>query len=477
MMLLTESAPITCIIRGGTVVNSEFSKIMDVFISNDLVVALTEPNVDPGLARNVNCFEIDAKGKMVLPGGVDPHCHVGFKSGVFSTLDDYREASTAAIFGGTTTIIDFAIPESGETPLDAVKRQMERSKESLCDSALHGCVITWDESTAHQIGEIVDLGVITIKMFTTYRGESMADDDTILRVMRELKDVGGMVVIHCESNHLIEEDQRKAEQMNQVSAKWHASTRSELAELSSVRGILDIASAIEAPIYFVHQSTKSAVQLVSEARARGVFCYSEAVLHHLVLDDAKYDEAQPERYVCCPPLRSRSTVAGLVEALLNGQISTLGSDHCCYNIEQKMRHNSDVRNMPNGLPGVETRLTVGLSLLVQQLGLPIERFVAISSTNPAKLNGLYPKKGAIIPGSDADIVIWDLDCSYTLDESDLHMATDYSPYHGMQTAARPIMTMLRGRVVVKDGVLVDKRAYGRFVSGTKVDFSRFISGL
>lgn len=476
-MLSTEASPITCIIRGGTVVNAEFSKIMDVFISNDVIVALTEPNVDPGFSRESKCIEIDAKGKMVLPGGVDPHCHVGFKSGVFSTLDDYREASKAAVFGGTTTIIDFAIPEGNETPLDAVKRQMERSIDSLCDSALHGCVITWDESMDQQIEKIVNLGVLTIKMFTTYRGESMADDDTILKVMSRLKDVGGMVVIHCESNHLIEEDQRKAEQLNQVSAKWHGSTRSELAELSSVRAILDIAMAIEAPIYFVHQSTKSAVQLVAEARASGVFSYSEAVLHHLVLDDDKYDEAQPERYVCCPPLRPRSTVDGLVEALLNGQISTLGSDHCCYNIEQKMRHNSDVRNMPNGLPGVETRLPVGLSVLVQQLGLPIERFVAISSTNPAKLNGLYPKKGAIIPGSDADIVIWDLDCSYTLDETELHMATDYSPYHGTKLASRPILTMLRGRVIVKDGVLVDENTHGRFVPGKKVDYSQFISGL
>ena len=472
-----DGSQITCIIRGGTVVNAEFSKIMDVFISNDIVVALSEPNADPGLLQAVSCLEIDARGKMVLPGGVDPHCHVGFKSGVFSTLDDYREATTAAIFGGTTTIIDFAIPEGNETPLDAVKRQMERSGDSLCDSALHGCVISWDDSMADQIAEMVDLGVLTIKMFTTYRGESMADDDTILRVMRRLKDLGGMVVIHCESNHLIEEDQRKAEQLNQVSAKWHASTRSELAELSSVRGILDIADAIEAPIYFVHQSTKAAVHLVAAARERGVFSYSEAVLHHLVLDDGRYDEVQPERYVCCPPLRPRSTVDGLVETLLTGLISTLGSDHCCYNIEQKMRHNGDVRTMPNGLPGVETRLTVGLSIIVGQLGLPIERFVAISSTNPAKLHGLFPKKGAIIPGSDADIVIWDLDCSYTLDESDLHMATDYSPYHGMQLAARPIMTMLRGRVVVKDGELADKKSYGHFVPGVKVDYSRFISGL
>ena len=476
-MATTESAPITCIIRGGTVVNSEFSKVMDVFISNGVIVALSEPNLDPGLTREVNCEEIDARGKMLLPGGVDPHCHVGFKSGVFSTLDNYREASRAAVFGGTTTIIDFAIPEGDETPLDAVKRQMQKSSHSLCDSALHGCVITWDESIAQQLEKIVNLGVLTIKMFTTYRGESMADDDTILRVMSRLKELGGMVVIHCESNHLIEEDQRKAQELSQLTAKWHATTRSELAELASVRGILDIADAIKAPIYFVHQSTKSAVQLVAEARAGGALSYSEAVMHHLVLDDSKYEEPEPERYVCCPPLRSRSTVDGLVETLLNGQISTLGSDHCCYNMEQKMRHNSDVRNMPNGLPGVETRLTVGLSVLVQQLGLPIERFVAISSTNPAKLNGLYPKKGAIIPGSDADIVIWDLDCSYTLDEADLHMATDYSPYHGMELTARPILTMVRGRVVVKDGVLVNEERHGRFVAGAKVDYSKFISGL
>ena len=137
-----DGSQITCIIRGGTVVNAEFSKIMDVFISNDIVVALSEPNADPGLLQAVSCLEIDARGKMVLPGGVDPHCHVGFKSGVFSTLDDYREATTAAIFGGTTTIIDFAIPEGNETPLDAVKRQMERSGDSLCDSELHGCVIS-----------------------------------------------------------------------------------------------------------------------------------------------------------------------------------------------------------------------------------------------------------------------------------------------------------------------------------------------
>lgn len=458
----------TVLIKNGIVVDSSGQRPVDILIEGETIFALVEPGKAADLEDTKNVLVIDAEGHYVLPGGVDPHCHVNFKSGPYTSLDNHVEATRAAVLGGTTTIVDFSVPAPDETPLMAVHRQLKLIPGSLCDVALHGCVVQWDETTAEQLHEISELGISTIKMYTTYRGETMANEDTILAVMRHLADHGGMVVIHCEANHIIEENQRVSAHSKGLGAAHHHKTRSSLAELAAVSEVLAIAETVDAPVYFVHQSTAEAVELVSAARRRGLNAFSEAVVHHLRLDDSLYLSEHPERYVCCPPLRSADEVKGLQSKALSGEINTIASDHCCYDLKQKEENSSDVRNMPNGLPGVETRLPVAFTLLVNELGMPMSRFVELTSTNPAKLNGLYPRKGCLLPGSDADIVLWDPRIKRRISHVDLHMATDYTPFEDIETTGWPVTVLVRGQLIVHNGELIDGQANGHFAKSSSL---------
>ena len=256
-----------------------------------------------------------------------------------------------------------------------------------------------------------------------------------------------------------------------VAADQMAVTRPELAETSSVAEILAIAESQGTGVYFVHQSTPAAVELVAAARARGMAAFTESVAHHLVLDDSCYQGADPERFVCCPPLRPQNTVRALGAHLFTGEITTIGSDHCCYDLTQKRVNRHDVRQMPNGLPGVETRLPVIFSRYVSEQGLPLTRFVELTAANPARTNGLYPRKGSLMPGADADIVLWDPAAQWTVHAADLHMATDYTPYEGMALTGRPIVVVAGGRVLVRDGELLDSEPRGRHLRAQPIDLA------
>lgn len=451
------------VVRGGTVVEAGWSGPADVVITGGRVTALAAPGTAPAAAS-----VIDAAGHLVLPGGVDPHCHVGFTSGDFTSLDDYRQCTTAAVHGGTTTIVDFAIPRPGENPADAAHAQRAKAGEGLCDSALHACVVEWDDTVPDQLASLVADGIATVKMFTTYRGETMADEDTVLRTMKTLAALGGMVVIHCEADHIIGDAQRRCADAGRIGASHMADTRPGLAETASVAEILAIAESVDAPVYFVHQSTAEAVELVAAARRRGVRAYSEAVAHHLVLDDSAYAGDRPERFVCCPPLRPADQVRALGRHLFTGEVTTIGSDHCCYDTAQKESRSGDVRAMPNGLPGVETRLPVIFSEYVVRRGLRVTRFVELTAANPARTNGLYPRKGTLLPGADADLAIWDPTAEWQITAGGLHMATDYTPYEGMTVTGRPKTVLVGGRVVVDNGALTDPTPRGRHIKATPI---------
>ncbi|WP_104176963.1 amidohydrolase family protein [Cryobacterium sp. Y50] len=296
----------------------------------------------------------------------------------------------------------------------------------------------------------------------------MADESTILKTLTHLRSTGGLAYVHAESNSLVESSQLDAVERNQISAGFHGETRSELAEVAAVRTVLDLAEAAGAPVYFVHQSTPAAIEAVREARNRGLRVFSETVVHHLVLDDAVYEGDCPELYVCCPPIRSKNSMLRVGELLGSGHVDTVGSDHCCYDTQQKASSKSDVRTMPNGLPSVETRLPVLFSQFVTTGRMTAMKFVELSSANPARLNGLFPRKGLIAPGSDADIVLWDPSAKVTLRSSDLHMATDFTPYEGISVTGRPIAAFVRGRSVVRKGEFIDSAPQGRHVKASPV---------
>lgn len=444
------------VVHGGTVVNAGGSAAATVVVTGGRVVAVQ----DPSLPFPPHDRAVDAGGGLVLPGGVDPHCHIGQRLGAYAQLDDYESAGVAALWGGTTTVIDFAIPDPGQRPVDAVRERRGLAAVSRCDTALHGCVITWDDTSADQIAEMAELGVRTIKMFTTYAGVVMAGPDTVLEVLRTLHARGGIAYVHAEANHVIEDAQVLAAAAQEAAARHMPRTRPEIAESSAVAQVLATAEHVGAPVYFVHQTTAEAVDMVRAARRRGVRAYTETCPHYLYLDERTYSGEHPERYVCCPPLRAAQTVGALRARALVGDIDTLGSDHCCYSTEQKSEHSHDVRIMPNGLPGVETRLPVTFTQLVVEGGMPVERFVGMFATNPARLNGLT-HKGVVAAGADADLVVLDPARRRPAAVADLHMATDYTPYEGEELAGWPSVVVSGGRVVVDADGFHDPGPVGR----------------
>jgi dihydropyrimidinase len=449
------------LIVNGTVVTSGWSGPADVLVVDGRVAALSQPGAWPVPATRRT---IDASGCFVMPGGVDPHCHIAVPLGEFVTLDGFASASMAALAGGTTTIVDFAIPVPGEDPRDALRSKLQLAADSRCDFALHGCIADDGTDVPRVVQDLVEDGVRTIKLFTTYRDLLMVGVETVEAVMRALKPHEGLTYVHAEANDVIERAQQEAAEHHRIDATGMAGTRPVPAEEAAVAAVLAAAERAAAPVYFVHQSTPGAVDMVTAARRSGTRAFSESCPHYLALTDEAYSGPYPERFVCCPPLRDKQSVQALGLRVARGQLHTVGSDHCCYDTAQKLLRKDDVRLMPNGLPGVETRLGVVWDEFVNAGKMTPEAFVALVAANPARLNGLYPRKGSLEPGADADIVIFDPSEVRTISSSELHMHTDYTPYEGRTVRGWPTTVVSGGAVVLDDGKLIDPGPVGRFQS-------------
>lgn len=446
------------VITGGLVINASHRELATIVVVDRKVSALLAPGAPVPAARRL----IDVSGHMVLPGGVDPHCHIGEVVGEFSGQDDYKSATVAALHGGTTTLVNFAIPEGDETPVDAARRKKAEAAGSRVDTALHGGIVTWKPELAGQIAELAQMGIRTVKMFTTYKGERMAEPETVLEVLRSLHQQGGMGYIHAEADHVIQDATTVSASTGAVGVAHMPQMRPELAENAAVAQVLATAEHLQAPVYFVHQSTSEAVGQVRSARQKGLKAYTETCPHYLLLNSDLYSREDAEAFVCCPPLRDENTRVGLVQSALVGDIDTIGSDHCCFTIEQKSEHRHDARKMPNGMPGVETRIPAAYTALVKNAGLSLERFVGLTSTNAARLNGLEGK-GTISVGADADFYTIDPDYSRIADVKDLHMATDYTPYQGLPFFGWPQIVVAGGRPVLDEDGFHDPGEVGRFL--------------
>lgn len=457
------------LIVGGVVVTADWSGPATVVVRGSRIDSLLAPDL-PIADLNAERV-IDASGQVVMPGGVDPHCHVAVPLGEFVTLDSFESASLAALAGGTTTIVDFAIPVPGEDPMSALAAKLTLGAGSRCDYALHGCITGTSVDVAGVVPKLAGAGVRTIKLFTTYRDLLMVGVDTIAAVMTALQQFNGLTYVHAEANDIVESSQEEAVRSGHIDASGMASTRPVTAEERAVTDVLAAAERTQSPVYFVHQSSPGAVDLVIQARQRGVQAFSESCPHYLVLDDSSYEGPHPEQFVCCPPLRDRATIEELGHRLGMGFLDTVGSDHCCYDSAQKLLRADDVRAMPNGLPGVETRLPVMWDAYVTSGRISPRRFVELMAANPARLNGLYPRKGTIAPGSDADITVLDPHLSRPVRASELHMQTDYTPYEGRTVTGWPTSVVSRGVLVLDNGKLHDPGAVGEFLRADSVTMS------
>lgn len=455
------------IVKGGTVVSASDTFIADVAIANGRVAAVGSIN-EP--AKKV----VDAKGKVVIPGGIDVHTHFDMPFMGATTIDDFTTGSTSAIFGGTTSIVDFAIQKKGTTFRHALDDWHRRADgKAAVDYGFHMIVTDFPAAQEKEMDKLVDEGVASFKLFMAYPGIFMSDDATIFRALMRTKENGGMICMHAENGSVIDVLVQKALAEGKISPEWHALTRPMTAEAEATHRAIALAEIAGVPIYFVHLSAGDAMEEVRAARARGLPVYAETCPQYLYLSHEDYRRPGFEgaKYVMSPPLRPQGNAERLWAGLVRNDLQVVSTDHCSFcmkaapNQPGKELGKKDFSKIPNGAPGVEYRLLL-LWDAVQRGRISENRFVEITSTSPAKLFGLYPRKGHLNPGADADIVILDPNKPHTFSRKSHHSAADYNPYEGVTVKGSIRDVFSRGQEMVRDGKWTGSTRHGRFLKRT-----------
>ena len=450
------------LIVNGTVVTATDSYVADVGIEGGKITA-----IGAALPRENAGKVLDAAGKLVLPGGIDVHTHLDMPFGGTTSADDFETGTRAAAFGGTTTIIDFAIQYKGQTLRTAFDAWMKKAEsKAVSDYGFH-CIIT-DVGAAQleEMNELVREGVTSFKLFMAYPGVFMMDDATIFRVLRQTTKNGAMVCMHAENGGVIDVIVQQALAEGKTAPKYHALTRPTTAEAEATSRSIALAEMAGAPIYIVHLTCNDALEKVREARDRGLPVYAETCPQYLFLSLENMDAPGFEgaKYVFTPPLREKWNQERLWNGLAKDQLSVVSTDHCpfCFK-EQKEMGKGDFTKIPNGGPGIENRMSLVYSGGVAAGRFSVNRFVEVTATTPAKLFGLYPRKGTISIGSDADVVIFDAKRKHTISAKTHHMRVDYSMFEGITVTGMPDVVLSRGRVLVDGEKFLGKPGAGSFL--------------
>ena len=450
------------IITNGRVVTATDTYASDVAITGGKIVAIGQ-----GLPRENAGRIIHAAGKYVLPGGIDVHTHLDMPFGGTTSTDDFETGTRAAAFGGTTTLIDFAIQYKGQTLRHAFDTWMQKaSAKAVCDYSFH-CIITdLPDAQLHEMNALVHEGVTSFKLFMAYPGVFMLDDASIFKALRATGKNGGLVCMHAENGGAIDVLVQQALAEGKKAPKYHALTRPTTAEGEATGRAIALAEMAGAPVYIVHLSCNDALEKVREARDRGLPVYAETCPQYLYLSLENIDVPGFEgaKYVFTPPLREKWNQEKLWSGLKLDQLQVVSTDHCpfCFK-EQKELGRDDFTKIPNGGPGIEHRMSLIYSGGVAQGRFSVNRFVQLVSTAPAKLFGLYPRKGTVAVGSDADLVIFDPDRKHTISAKTHHMRVDYSMFEGIQVTGMPEVVLSRGRVIVEADKFLGRPGGGEFV--------------
>jgi dihydropyrimidinase len=449
------------LIRHGTVVTAAGAIPADVLIEGERIARV---GALPGAAAD---RVIDAHGRYVLPGGIDVHTHLDMPLGAIVSADDFETGTVAAAFGGTTCIVDFAVQDRGRSLREALDTWLRKAEgKAAIDFGLHMIVCDLSPAVEREMDAMVAAGVTSFKLFMAYPGRLMVDDATILRALRRTAANGGTVMLHAEDGDAIEALVRRALAEGKRGPKYHALTRPAVTEADAVRRAIALAEQVGVPVYIVHVSAAEAVDEIAAGRGRGVAVLGETCPQYLCLSDERYDEPGFEgaKYVMSPPLRPRAGQERLWRALAADELQVVATDHCPFTMrDQKVLGRDDFTKIPGGAPGIETRMSLVYDGGVGAGRMTIGRFVEVTATNPAKLFGLYPRKGAITPGSDADVVIWDPEKAITWSEATHHMRVDYNPYEGRVTKGAPETVLVRGQPVIEGGTFVGRAGAGRFL--------------
>ena len=450
----------TKVIKNGTVVTADLSYEADVAIENGVIT-----EIGPNLKGDE---ELDATGCYVMPGGIDPHVHLEMPfMGTYSS-DNFESGTRAALSGGTTMVVDFCLPNQGESLLDAIKRWDNKSTQANCDYSFHMAVTWWGEQVFNDMKTVVqDRGINTFKHFLAYKGALMVNDDELFSSFKRLSELGAIAMVHAENGDVVAEMTAKLLAEGNTGPEAHAYSRPSQVEGEATNRAIMIADMAGVPLYVVHVSCEEAHEAIRRAKQNGKRVWGEPLIQHLTLDESEYfhdDWDHAARRVMSPPFRNKKHQDSLWAGLMSGSLSVVATDHCAFTTEQKRYGVGDFSKIPNGTGGLEDRLPMLWTHGVATGRLTPNEFVAMTSTNIAKILNCYPKKGAILVGADADLVVWDPKKSKTIQAEAQQSAIDYNVFEGHEVTGLPRFTLSRGHVSVYDGEVRTQQGHGKFVA-------------
>jgi len=456
------------LIKRGRIVTAADSYVGDVFIDNGTIAQIGE-SLDMTADK-----VIDATGKYVIPGAIDPHTHIELPFGGTVTCDDFTSGTVAAAFGGTTSLIDFCFQMPGQTFPEALEtwhEKIERCKPVI-DVGFHMAITDLKEGgSLEDLAKVPDEGVTSYKLFMAYKGAVMVDDETLFKTMEVAAETGALVMVHAENGDAIDILVKRALAEGKTEPIWHARTRPPETEGEATNRAIQLARVAGAPLYVVHVSCKEAIEPIALAREKGWDIWGETCTQYLFIDESYLDQPNFEggKYVYTPPPRPKENQEHLWKALGADVLSVFSTDHCPFNWpEQKGLGKDDFSKIPNGGPGIENRLHMLHHFGVREGRISLNRFVELTSTNVAKLFGLYPRKGTIAPGSDADVVVWDPEKPLTISAKTHHSNVNYNLFEGTEVVGAPEVVLVRGQVIVENDELVAQPGAGQFLTRARV---------
>lgn len=445
------------LLKNANIVTDKDKFLADVYIENGVISKIGE-NLNVKAERI-----IDLTGKYLMPGGIDVHTHFDIDVGIARSADNFYTGSLAAAYGGTTTIVDhMGFGPKGCNLHHQLDYYHNLAKDSVIDYSFHGVIQHIDQNILGEIDQMIEDGIPSFKGYMTY-GYKLSDIE-MLKLSEKLSKSGGLLTVHPENNDIIDFFREKFAAENKLSPIYHAKSRPDKCEGEAVNRMIDITNMTNCPLYIVHLSCNDALEHIKKAIDKGQKVYAETCPQYLVLDEDLYNRKDGVKYICSPPIREKSHQDKLWEGIQNGYIQTIATDHCSFNYElKKEMGEKDFRNCPNGLPGVETRMSIIFSEGVSKGRINLNKFVELVSTNPAKIFGMYPKKGAIQIGSDADLVVIDPKLKKIITAKELHENVDYTPFEGIEIVGCPVMTISQGEVIVEHNKFVGEKGRGKFI--------------
>ena len=450
--------------KGGSVASGRGVHRADLLVEGEKVVSLGR-----GLKAEADRV-VDVTGCVLFPGFIDAHTHFDLEVAGTVTADGFASGSRAALRGGTTTVIDFACPDKGESLASGLARWRKKAGgKTYCDYGFHMTVDDWNEGIRQELPEMFFQGISSFKMYMTYPAMLLGDRD-LYWALKELKTLGGVCGVHCENAGVIDGMVAEKKAMGELSPASHPQTRPPYLEAEAVARLLRIAQAAQAPVIIVHLTNGEALSEVLRARRRGQTVYVETCPHYLTLDESLYyheEFSEAARYICAPPLRDQKEQDILWKALRRGEIQTVSTDHCSFTLEQKAMGREDFTKIPGGLPGVETRGELMWSFGVARRKISVAQMCRLLSENPARLYGLFPRKGTLQPGSDADVVVYDPSGGHVIRAEDCVSAAGYTPYEGFSTDGGIRQVWLRGRLAVENGNVLETDPRGKYMARGK----------